>query len=108
MNNKEKILNSFIVGAIASIVFITLITVAADIFPLLKDFLKINFYHHWIGKGVLAIFVFIIVYGFFFYSSRKKESRNKLSENLWTLVAVSALGTFSIFFFYIIETYLSH
>ena len=108
MNNKEKALNSFIIGAIASIVFIALITIAADLFPLLKNSLKLKFYHHWIGKGVLAIFVFIIVHGFFFYSSRKKESRNKLSENLWILAAVSILGTFSIFFFYIIEAYLLH
>ncbi|TRZ54772.1 hypothetical protein D4Q76_01700 [archaeon] len=41
------------------IVFITAITITADIYPALKVLLKETFGHHWIGKSVLATILWL-------------------------------------------------
>lgn len=49
--------------AIASIVtslMLAVLIVAAEEVLALKDWLKATFYHHWLGKGVLALGVFAL------------------------------------------------
>jgi len=108
MINKSKILNSFISGAISSVVFLVLITVVADLIPTLKDWLKSSFYHHWIGKGVLAILIFFVIQGLMAIYSRGKNTKKNIIENLWILNLVSIFGVFAMFMFFIIETFFIH
>lgn len=61
MNKKTTIIKAFIRGAVAAVLTTTLLTVVADLYGPLKDLLKQLFSHHWIGKGVVAIFVFLAV-----------------------------------------------
>ncbi len=56
----EERLRRVILGCMATLVFITAITIAAEYIAALKDWLKAWFFHHWVGKGVLALVVFII------------------------------------------------
>jgi len=44
-----------------TIIFITAVTIAADLSPMLKTWLKDTFTHHWIGKGVLATVLWLVV-----------------------------------------------
>ncbi|MCK5332473.1 hypothetical protein KAJ41_01255 [Candidatus Parcubacteria bacterium] len=108
MIEKSKILNSFIVGAIASVVFIVLITIVADLVPPLKDWLKDNFYHHWIGKGILASLIFLLTQSLMTIYSQRKSSKKNLIESLWILNLVSIFGVLVLFVFYVIETFLLH
>ncbi len=58
---KIKRTNSFILATIATVIFITLITIFAELLPALKEWLKSMFGHHWIGKGVLSIVLWGII-----------------------------------------------
>ncbi len=46
--------NSAVLATIIVIIFITAITIIAELSPLLKGWLKETFGHHWVAKGVLA------------------------------------------------------
>jgi len=100
MNNiKLRILNSIIIGAIAAIIFIIVITIAGDLYLSLKDWLKNIFYHHWMGKGILAIVIFFI-FGFIF---NKETGEEKIVKNFSILIWSSIIGSLIIFGFFIFE-----
>ncbi|MDO8576400.1 MAG: hypothetical protein Q7R90_03730 [bacterium] len=52
---------SVAIAAMVTSVMLAVLIVSAEEIPALKDWLKATFYHHWLGKGALAIAVFIIV-----------------------------------------------
>ena len=56
-------INATVLSAIITIIYITTITVAADLYPPLKEFLANVFSHHWIGKSITAILIFAIFTG---------------------------------------------
>lgn len=103
---KIKIVNAFTVSAIITAIFITAITIYADLNPALKDWLKNTFTHHWIGKGVLTAIIFIIFIPlllFIFPNDNKEQLIKSLKILFWTTV----LGTLAIFGFFIYE-YFKH
>jgi len=103
MNNiKLRILNSIIIGAIAAIIFITVITVVADLYLSLKDWLKNIFYHHWVGKGILAAIIFFIS-GILNFISNKNADEEKIAKNLNILIWASIIGSLMISIFFILE-----
>lgn len=53
--------NSAILATIVVIIFITTITIVADLSPLFKGWLKETFGHHWIAKGVLATLLWVVI-----------------------------------------------
>jgi hypothetical protein len=105
MEKKLKVINSLIISAITAVIFITLITVIADLYSPTKNWLKNIFTHHWVGKGILASSLFIVL-TFLFSLTPFSVNENKLIKNLWLLFAISLLGTLVIFSFYIYETFL--
>lgn len=102
-NLKLKIINSVIIGVIATIVFITVITIAADLYLPLEDWLKANFYHHWIGKEILAkaIFIFAALSSLIFI---KETNEEKIVKNFNILIWFSILGALAIFAFFVLES----
>lgn len=75
------------------IVFITAITIAAELAPQLKDWLKDSFSHHWIGKGIIAAIMWPIIA----VIPVKKEVSQKL------FMAILILATLIIILFYILH-----
>ncbi|MEK6903245.1 MAG: hypothetical protein AABW64_01190 [Nanoarchaeota archaeon] len=57
---KEDAVKNHVTSAIITVIGITFMTVYAELNEAFKNFLKGTFYHHWIGKGVLAIILFFI------------------------------------------------
>lgn len=104
MEKKFKIVNSFIISAIITVVFITAITIFADLKPLLKDWLKDNFYHHWVGKGILASMIFVI-FGFLIYFFPLGSGSGKIKISAIILFLTAILASLAILCFYIIETF---
>lgn len=103
---KIKIANAFAVSAAITAVFITGVTIYADLNPTLKDWLKNTFTHHWIGKGFLAaiIFIALIPLILFIYPNDKKE---RLLKNLMILFWLTIIGALVIFGFFVYE-YFKH
>jgi uncharacterized membrane protein YqhA len=57
---KGDTVKNHVMSAIITVLGITFMTVYAEFNAAFKNFLKATFYHHWIGKGVLAIVIFFI------------------------------------------------
>lgn len=104
MDKKLNIVNSLILSAAITVIFITLVTIVADLQPPLKNWLKNTFTHHWVGKGILAVAIFVVATFLFSFLPFQIEE-NKLSKKVWALFWISILGAFVIFGFYIYETF---
>ena len=95
-----------ICGAIVSIIFTAAITIGGELYLPLKDWLKNVFSHHWLGKSVLSIAVFIVS-GAVGYPFLKNTDSERLANRLWLLFWVTILATGALVGFYIYE-YLKH
>lgn len=92
------------VSGICTVVFVTLLTVLADLAPALKDWLKAVFTHHWIGKGVLAAGLFGLIYLLALKTAR--DNSEESAAPLLRLLAWSAIcGTIIIFAFFLWEAF---
>lgn len=100
MEKNSQILNSAIFGTLVAILFITLITIAADLFIPIKDWLASVFSHHWLGKSILSLIVFGTVLMLAYFLPLKNIVR-LLRWLFW----ISLLGTLAIFGFFLLETY---
>jgi len=100
-----KIASSAALSASVTVALITLVTIIADLNPPLKDWLKSTFSHHWIGKGVLAAAIFIVLTFLFRLMSLKTDAAG-LSRKLAGLFWVGVLGALAIFGFYFYEAFL--
>ena len=102
MNNdiqKIKIVTSAFLAAAIVTVFVVIITIFAELYMPLKDWLKINFSHHWIGKGVLSAVLFIALFiALMFKNPYDKSLTGSVKIAFW-LAIVSAAAIF-IFYFY--------
>lgn len=103
---KYKVINSFLISAIIVVVFIASITIAAELFPNLKSLLKDTFIHHWVGKGVLAVLLFLIL-AFLYNLFKCEHEREKTAILLLTLAVVTVLCFFIILGFYLYLTFLA-
>ena len=52
---------SVAIATIVTGIMLALLIVAAEESPALKNWLKATFYHHWLGKGALALALFALV-----------------------------------------------
>lgn len=104
-NKKLKILYFAIIGAIIAIVFVAAITIFAELVLPIKDFLKNTFSHHWIGKGVVAAGIFVIITAFGLMLPTRINER-KISFWLWSLIALTIISFLALTSFFIYEALL--
>lgn len=78
-----------IASTIVSLVLAVMI-VGAEEYPMFKDWLRVTFYHHWLGKSTISLGLFIIVSALFRFKSKVPR--------LATIVAIEAVAViFSVF-----------
>lgn len=104
-NRSIRILNSFILSGIVTIVFITIITIVGDLHPPLKTWLKTVFSHHWTGKGILASLLFLFV-AFLLFLAPFQSDKEKIKNGLFALFWVALICSLTILGFYLYETFL--
>lgn len=105
-DNKLKLICSFTRSAIIAIVFVAAATILAELYTPFKDFLKSNFYHHWVGKSVIALGIFVAG-GPLCYLIPHKPEIKRLAVCFWVLSIAAILGTLAIFGFFVYE-YINH
>lgn len=128
-NKKIRFLKSITASAIITIIFIATITIAADLIPSLKDWLKNVFTHHWVGKSILSLLIFFVFYFVFYFSpstgrqqvpplisadaainpggpSKSEPTTEKLNKSLYYLFWVSIFSSLAIMIFFVWEAFL--
>lgn len=92
-----------LIGASAAIVFIAIVTVASELYAPLEAWLASVFFHHWIGKGVLAMIVFVVVSAL----SNRRETRIADIVNFTAILFwLSLLSAFAIAGFFGYEVFI--
>lgn len=91
-------------SAIVSVVFITLLTVVADLYAPIKDLLKAAFTHHWVGKGILSVVLFFASL-LVFYPLSKSDRETELSRLIRALAFTAYAGTFVLIAFFLLEAF---
>lgn len=100
--NATKLLRSAAIAGILAIVFVTAITVIADTYTPLKDWLKATFFHHWLGKGDIALALFVAVTTILYVLPQKSTDPTRM---LHALAYASILGTIVLIAFFVAEAY---
>ena len=102
MQDKQSILSAIIVSAILTFVIIVLLTVCGELDAGFKGWLTQTFSHHWIGKSIISVLVFLVSIPVFYVLKLKKISIPAL---VWLLVTVANLSFGVLLAFFFFETY---
>ncbi len=103
MEKKFRIIHSIICAAIAAVIFVVVITISANIYLPIKDWLKNVFTQHWIGKSILSAAVFIVI-GIISFLLPIRADEEKIGRLLKILSWLLVVGLLAIFAFFIYET----
>lgn len=89
---------SFLLATIVVIVLLTIIIIYAELYAPLKDWLRITFGHHWVGKGVIAFISFLIIaLGFNSYFRKREPNTFRWTIAITVAIILSALALFGFF-----------
>lgn len=107
--SKNNLLVSIVFGTIIAVVFVVLITIFGELVPPLKNFLKDQHYHHWVGKGIWTSILFTAGSLLFYILVLKKQYTNDhLAKWLTVLSFALILGGLILFAFFTYEYLVSH
>ena len=101
-----KLIYSSALAVIAAIIFVTAITVAAELSPVLKDILKGLTGHHWLTKSIGVAIVYAVSLALFYAFPPKQISPSTLRRSLLLATACLWIG-FVILFIFFLQHYLS-
>ncbi|MCR4284402.1 MAG: hypothetical protein NUV64_03790 [Parcubacteria group bacterium] len=106
LEKKLKIIASFTIAAIITILFITFATIFGEFNKPFKNWLALTFGHHWVGKGVIAVVIFFVVVVLHWVASLKMHPiaiDTKVRRLLLVLFATSILSTLTIIGFFVLH-----
>lgn len=102
MEMKQRIVYAAIWSAFTVLVFVTAVTIVADLFAPFKDWLAALFTHHWVGKSILASALFVV--GCIVLSLLPlRANEEKIRRGLRMLAWSSCVGAVVILGFFIYE-----
>lgn len=97
-------MKKYFIATIVSIIYIPLITIAGELYAPLKNLLKNIFWHHWLGKSVILIVLFVAVTLISSaFLAKHEEYNNKDGEFLTWALYSSAFSALAILLFFMIE-----
>jgi hypothetical protein len=89
-----------LIGATVSVAFLTILIVVADLEPAVKDWLKLNFSHHWVGKGLLATVALFLSGAFFLGGGPRSEHDHAKAGHRLYVMTIAASIVLLMFFLY--------
>lgn len=75
-------------GTIVNVIMISLMTIVAELNKGFKTWLATTFSHHWIGKGIISVIVFIIISLLFTPVLKGKEIKSLTRLTVITVVII--------------------
>src|SRR3989344_8598313 len=97
--NTPRLIFASALAAIATIVFVVVITIWAELSVPLKDWLKNFSGHHWTSKSLLSVLMFAAA-TLILYVLPYQHSDDRLRKTLGLLLMFAILGTFIIALFF--------
>ncbi len=106
---QHKTVASITIGALVAMFFVVGITILGELYAPLKPFLKEQHYHHWIGKSVWSVVVFVIVTATtLIYYRKKDDTEIPLSRYLSLASIFLGAGTIVLYLFFVYEYLIKH
>ncbi len=93
-------IRSVAIAVMATSLMLAILIVSAEEIPALKGWLKATFYHHWLGKGAIALGVFTVVG----LTLRLKQNMLKFSTIIVIEAIVVILSVCAIAGFFLLHT----
>ena len=91
-------MKKYALASLIALLYVPIITIGGELFKPLKDGLKNIFWHHWLGKSVVLILLYVILVGIFSRTSSTDARQDERLVSAVTGVAVfSALAVFAFF-----------
>ena len=116
--NKNKLTLSTLVSASITTIFILAITLTGELYKVagadgkminpIKDYLKSLHGHHWVGKGIWAVALFIIISAIMYGACKVEVTEQKIGKYVSVLSWTLALCTIAFFSFFAYEYIVSH
>lgn len=104
--------NSFarasLVGALLASVLILFLTVTGELYSPLKNLLKDLHYHHWVGKGIWAVIIFIASTLVLHWTTKDRSESLSLVRSVNWLSYTLVLAAVVMFLFFIYEYVIHH
>ena len=97
--NKIKLVISSAYAATTTIIFVTVITIWAELFAPLKEWLKDFSGHHWTSKSILSVLLYVIV-TIVLYWTIHDQNETRIRKALIVLLIFLVLGSIIITAFY--------
>ena len=91
---------NYYAGIFYSSIVLTLLIIIAEFVEPFKNLLKSTFYHHWIGKIVITIIVFILIGLFYKKDPLLEKSPDKISFQT-TIICLAIILLFFIFHYFL-------
>lgn len=97
--NKLKLIYSSVLAAIVSVIFVTVITIWAELSEPLKNWLKSTTGHHWTTKSIFSFTIYILVGAVVYFLTRQADSV-KVRKFIVFLIITTILGVIAILGFF--------
>lgn len=83
----------------ASSAFVVVVTIWAELSPVLKDWLRSITGHHWTTKSVFSAIIFVVLLVVFYISKKNNEPMDTKRPLFWLLMSV-VIGSVALALFY--------
>lgn len=103
----ENIVKSVMLGAFMVVMYVVIATIVGELYKPYKNFLTDLHYHHWVGKGVWAIVIFIIVFAVSYLTTKNKNNINS-TKMISALSYMLGVGTIILTLFFTYEYIIHH
>ena len=115
---KDKIVQGTLVSAVITLFFIVGITIAGELYKVadasgkmvnpIKDYLKALHGHHWVGKGIWAVVLFIVLSVLFSLVLRPSTDGKRIGSMISALTVSLIVCTLAIYGFFTYEFFIAH
>ncbi len=97
--DKPKLIYASALSATLTAVFVTVLTIVAELNPAVKDWLKSLSGHHWTSKSILSIVLYIVAFGLCYALKHHIDAR-KVGISIKLAIWSAVLGIIVLLFFF--------
>lgn len=101
------VMHGVVWGTIIAAVFVALITILAELVPPIKNWLAETHGHHWVGKGIWTLVVFVIS-SFLSYLSLKLKHQPATARLVYSAGIIALSASLAILLFFVYEYSIAH